>query len=378
MTSGRPGRFNLPVRRLPTKIQGARSILHASAVSNHLTTMIIPSAILKWLPALIEAAQLAEPDKSNVILTIPRSYPSSAEPLDPRLVSFSIEGDRWPEWAGTKVGQPNRFTEQVLQNLYERTEARPAVRVGADSEDRTHLDLSLPVGHAIYPPSTPEFPYPEAESIALGRDWYALSRNFANMTPFTWGLNFKSMNVTETRLQARLLAKTFGQDGQRQSKTDLWLEAVEIGNEPELYVRSVSGGGVSNPGDWTLWTVQNYTETWSAYARAVAEEIAFGNDTNTVLRVGDIQLGGPASGWSAQSLMQAGLLDTDFNRKHVKTYSEHLYLAGFDPGHEAASGVLMDKTHIRNNLTLRTRNVAAAQKEGLSYVLVSRVLSYHC
>lgn len=340
--------------------------------------MIITSVLLKWLPTIMEAARLPDVGSCDVILTIPRSYPSDAEPLDPRLVAFSLEGDRWPEWAGSRVGQPNRFTEQVLQNLYERTDFRPAVRVGADSEDRTHLDLSLHVGHAIYPPSTPEFPYPEAARITLGRDWFALSRNFANMTPFTWGLNFKSLNVTETRLQARLLAKTFGQEGKRQAGSELWLEAVEIGNEPELYTRSVSGGGVSNPGNWTLWSVQNYTQTWSAYARAVAGEIDLGEETGTVLRVGDIQLAGPAGGWNPQSLMHAGLLDTDFNRKHVKIYSEHLYLAGFEPGHEAASGVLMDKTHIRNNLTLRARNIAAARKAGLSYVLVCDMLLFRC
>jgi len=239
---------------------------------------------------------------------------------------------------------------------------RARAHVLADSEDRTHVNLSLPVGHAEYPPRTPSFPYPEARRVDIGRDWYALSKNFAADTPFTWGLNLKSLDIDETVRQARLLSSAFpaGADGP-------YLEAVEIGNEPELYRRSQSGGGVENPGDWSLWSVKNYTETWSRYAKKVADEIHL---DRTVLRVGDIQLAGE-TGWSPQSLIQAGLFDDDFHVQHTKIFSEHMYQAGFILGHEATSGTLMDKGHVRGNLSLRASDIAAARRQGLSFVLVS-------
>lgn len=216
------------------------------------------------------------------------------------------------------------------------------------------------MGEAEYPPTTPWFPYPEAERISVGRDWYALSHNFAPGTAFTWGLNFKSLNISETAAQAAHLARAFKHKGH--------LEAVEIGNEPELYIRSQSGGGVSNPGDWSNWSVGNYTQTWTRYAKAVAKELDMGK---TALRIGDIQFAGSASGWAPQSIIQAGLFDDAFARKHVKVYSEHMYQANFDVGHEAASGVLMDKWAVRGNLSRRAMDVVACKRQGLDFVLVS-------
>ena len=198
----------------------------------------------------------------------------------------------------------------------------------------------------------------------IGRDWYKLSRNFADRTPFTWGLNLKSLDVEETIRQARLLSSAFPFGSKR-----VLLEAIEIGNEPELYVNKMSGGGVENPGDWSLWNVKNYTRTWSDYVKNVAAEVRLGS--HTVFRIGDVQLAGTESGWSPQSVIQAGLFDDEFHRKNTKIFSEHLYQAGFDVGHEAASGTLMNKGHIRGNLSSRAPDVHAARCQGLTFVLVS-------
>lgn len=194
------------------------------------------------------------------------------------------------------------------------------------------------------------------------------------------------------------------------------LEAVEIGNEPELYYRPQSGGGVPNPGDWTKWSVTNYTSTWLEYARAALKHLDL-REGGTLLRVGDIQFAGSASGWAPQSIIEAGLfdeghssterletsplapgdasteagrsrqdsLDNDstsengkrggFARKHVKVYSEHMYQANYAPGHEARVGELMDKWNVRGNLSGRAMDVVACKKEGLAFVLV-RLLAH--
>ena len=386
--------------------------------------------------ALTPAAVTQEALRATIVL--PPAQPAYAERVDPHLVAFSIEADRWPDWAGHAVGEPNDFAMQVLKNLAERSGEPCAIRVGgelsvsrccyashgvpftaisarrqygdlewrlylvptckrvgraainkikadciADSEDRTHLNLSVPVGHAIYPPKTPWFPYPEAERIEVGRDWYRLSQNFAPGTPFTWGLNLKSLNMSETEAQAKRLAAAFASAAdveavienaatsskRKGEKGRAVLEAVEIGNEPELYYRPTSGGGVSNPGDWSSWSVSNYTSTWLTYAQAAAKHLDL---SETVFRIGDIQYAGSASGWAPQSIMQAGLFGRkdSFARKHVKVYSEHMYQANYDIGHEAESGVLMDKWNVRGNLSRRAMDVVACRKEGMSFVLV--------
>jgi len=69
----------------------------------------------------------------DVGLLVPTSLPSYAEHLDPQLVAFSIEADRWPDWAGHKVGEPNPYTQQLLANLQQRIGLPPAIRVGGKS-----------------------------------------------------------------------------------------------------------------------------------------------------------------------------------------------------------------------------------------------------
>jgi hypothetical protein len=223
------------------------------------------------------------------------------------------------------------------------------------------------VGHAVFPPSSPDFPYPEAERITIGRDWYALSANLPSGTPFTWGLNLKSLNVSETVAQAAVLAETF--QGRRAHLTKhVKLEWIEIGNEPDLYTREISGGGVGNPGDWSQWSPKNYSRTWSHLAKKVAKVVHLGDGTS--LRVGAIALGGSASGWSPQTLVEAGLFHDKTAKKHTKVFSEHMYNAGFVVGAEAKSGELMDKGNVRGNLSLRALDVIAARKEGLKFVMV--------
>jgi len=90
-------------------------------------------------------------NENHVALLIPSSMPAFAEVLDPRLVAFSIEADRWPDWAGYGVGHPNAFTQQLLANLQARTGLAPAIRIGGElctfslahsAADQPHLSSS--------------------------------------------------------------------------------------------------------------------------------------------------------------------------------------------------------------------------------------------
>jgi hypothetical protein len=76
-------------------------------------------------------------------LTIPSETPDYAVTVSPALFSFSIEQDRWTDWAGTTA--PNEFTYNVLNNLRDITGTAPWVRIGADSEDHTFFDPSVEV-----------------------------------------------------------------------------------------------------------------------------------------------------------------------------------------------------------------------------------------
>ncbi|KIR40778.1 hypothetical protein I307_02213 [Cryptococcus deuterogattii 99/473] len=289
---------------------------------------------------------------------IPNSQPLWAQPLSPNLAAFSIEMDRWPDWAGQKVGEPNQYVNQVLTNLGERTGAMPYFRVGADSQDRATIDLSFEVMNATFPAPSAEVPVPEADHISIGRDFYVLSGNLPAGTTFQWGINLASLNRTETIAQAKLVAEAF--QGDRANLTaNVRLDGLEIGNEPDAYPTGKTGFDAT-------WTPVNYTNTWVDYAKGVSEVIQLGGD-GPYLTPGAIT-GFETPTWTPQATIEAGILDNEL-RAVIKQYNEHVYSGAFGYGYPLTPvGGLMDKETVRTNLTTRTNGLSAAKSHGLQYV----------
>ena len=90
---------------------------------------------LKTLKLLTLTLSIALTAAQNVSVPLPAHAPPSTRPLSQTLLSFSIEQDRWPDWAG--VDARNAFTHSALAAYANLTGRPPKMRVGADSEDRT-------------------------------------------------------------------------------------------------------------------------------------------------------------------------------------------------------------------------------------------------
>ncbi|KAH9215802.1 hypothetical protein DL95DRAFT_499780 [Leptodontidium sp. 2 PMI_412] len=310
----------------------------------------------------------ATPSITNITLQLPTRIPAWTEPLSPQLAGFSIEMDRWLDFAGEEIGKPNEYFNQLLKNLGERTGHMPCLRVGANSQDRGSIDLSVSVLKSDFPPPTVNVPNPEATRVSIGRDFYALSGNLPAGTSFMWGLNLRSLNKTETVAQARLLADTF--QGSRANLTkNVKLVNVEIGNEPDFY--GPTRFGVQGPYG-PSWNVANYSATWIEFAEAVSQEIKFGN-SESHSRQPTFSTGaftgfmGPE--WAPQGMLQAGILDKASVRSMTSQFAGHAYSGGFDPRRVVNPGDLMDKLSVRANMTLRTDGIAAVRSMGLKYVL---------
>ncbi|KIR53357.1 hypothetical protein I315_03947 [Cryptococcus gattii Ru294] len=290
---------------------------------------------------------------------IPGNQPAWAEPLSPNLAAFSIEMDRWQDWAGQKVGEPNQYVNQVLTNLGERTGVMPYLRVGANSEDRATIDLSFEVMNATFPAPTADVPVPEADHIFIGRDFYALSGNLPPGTPFQWGVNLASLNRTETIAQAKLVAETF--QGDRAHLTaNVHLDGLEIGNEPDFY----NGG---KPGFDATWTPVNYTQTWVDYAKGVSKVIQLGGDGPYLTPCAFTGFEAPI--WMPDAAIEAGIVDDDNLRAHIKQFNQHVYSGAFGGDYPLTPvGGLMDKDTVRANLTTRADGLKAVKSHGLQYV----------
>jgi hypothetical protein len=324
------------------------------------------ASVARGLLALLSLSQVVPASASDKFtLRLPRRMPEWAEKLSPYLAGFSIEMDRWPEWAGEKVGEPNEYFNQVLQNLGDRTGHMPFLRVGANSQDRATVDLEVEVMNATFPEPTEAVPKPEADRIFIGRDFYALSSNLPAGTPFMWGINLKALNRSETVAQACLLADTF--QGYRANLTKhVRLANVEIGNEPDFYGpnRKYSFQGTFG----SEWDIHNYTDTWTDYAQAIGDVINF-DSGGPSLSVGSYT-GFNYPDWSVTGTLMGGLLDDDRVWSRTNQFALHGYLGGFGPGLRFVPGELMYKDTIRSNLTSKIPNISALRALGRKAILV--------
>ncbi len=116
------------------------------------------------LLALAHHANAAAPAS----MIIPQYTPCYGKHVNKDLVSFSIEMDRWDNFAGSAVGSPNEYTNQILNNLAALTGQQPSVRVGANSEDNGYINSSIELIGTTFPAPTDIVPYPEASIIDIG------------------------------------------------------------------------------------------------------------------------------------------------------------------------------------------------------------------
>jgi hypothetical protein len=96
-------------------------------------------SLLAFIP-LISGALAAT---TTIGVAVPTSAAAAAPTVTPGLISLSIEQDRWTDWVGTT--SPNQFFFNVLDNVKQITGQAPWLRVGADSEDHTVFDSTVPV-----------------------------------------------------------------------------------------------------------------------------------------------------------------------------------------------------------------------------------------
>lgn len=111
------------------------------------STSLAVTLLLAIFSLPLARAETAAASAPTVTPIISPSAPKNAVSVSPVLLSFSIEGDGWPEWAAKapKYNQRNEFFYSALKNLKDRTGTWPNVRVGANSEDRILFDKKIKV-----------------------------------------------------------------------------------------------------------------------------------------------------------------------------------------------------------------------------------------
>ncbi|KAJ9118457.1 hypothetical protein QFC24_006103 [Naganishia onofrii] len=302
----------------------------------------------------------------SVNVSIPATVPVLARICPKSLIGLSIEMDRWADWAGGAVGTPNAFLNQALNNLANYTGHPVFLRVGANSQDHGFLAPNVQVVNLTFPEPTQLVPQPEAAHIAIGRDWYRLSGNLPEGTEFTWGVNLRELNVSETVGQVVQLYDAFyGSD--KEMLSHVYLKRIEMGNEPDIYdFPNPLNPNRTLPG----WGPIRYVESWTTAAREVIKAVDMDFKEAPGFQAGVIA--DPFGAWTytiAQSLVD-GILDPAV-AKYIKTWSVHQYFGnrGFTPATSPQTGSLMGRSGVRGNTTKHALYSSQAERAGLQYVI---------
>ncbi|THH14807.1 hypothetical protein EW146_g5586 [Bondarzewia mesenterica] len=262
-------------------------------------------------------------------VSIPAMAPTDAPFISPSHFAFSIEQDRWVDWAGR--GIRNNFFYNVLNNLKSLSGQAVHLRIGADSEDHTNFNPAVQV---IY--------------------------RCLEGTQVVWGVNLRQANLTAAFLEARAIAQAFASSEVKGA--GVTLNAIEVGNEADLY-----------PGN----TPQNYVSQWTKFAMNVSAIASAVLEKTVPFWAGSFAFSSHStSGFSPQFIINDGILDSEAGSR-IATISQHHYSGSFCSANNGVLQDLMTKSTIRGNLTAFSPDIKVVQNTGLAYVL-GETNSYSC
>ncbi|KAF5382078.1 hypothetical protein D9615_004232 [Tricholomella constricta] len=298
---------------------------------------------------------------SGVNVPIPLFAPSNAASVSPSLFSFSIEQDRWTDWAGST--SRNQFLFNTLDNLGRLTGAPPDIRVGANSEDRTKFNAAIQATQLVFPAITTIVPYPEAINITVGDAFYQATQFLPPNTRVIWGLNLGQNNLTTAFLEAKSIVRAFSSSAVKDM--GIVLDAIEIGNEADLYRNNGARPRTYNATQWTSFAT-NVTSALGISSTSTTKfwGAAFAGSSHST------------SGFSPQSVFNQGLLSSTAG-SFISTISQHHYSGSFCSGSEGLLQDLMTKSTIRGNLSSFIPDITATRTRGLDYVF-GETNSYSC
>ncbi|KAI1752660.1 glycoside hydrolase family 79 protein [Xylaria castorea] len=264
------------------------------------------------------------------------------EPLD-GFVSFSIEFASFPDFAGN-TSNPNKFSNNLLNNLGYLTGTKPYIRVGGNTQDYAiyNPNLTIALNGTVNATRSPDYP----TTIEIGPSYFESYLTWPNVKfshGFNMGGNHDDRQWATLIQTAAIACKTLGKD-----RLYWW----EYGNEPDLFATS-SQGPVRPPN----YNESDYVAEWLAATRAIKGVLSetcpdlLGNDTYGYLAPSFAGLGNHLKA----PLAWADGLDTDGT---VRYFSAHNYISGATTPGVTLQGTLMNHTRTRSSVDVHVSEFA--------------------
>ncbi|KAB5514880.1 hypothetical protein GE09DRAFT_1046446 [Coniochaeta sp. 2T2.1] len=286
------------------------------------------------------------PNITRTVAISPTGAPATnRQVVDAAFQSYSVEFCYMADYAGNDTN-PNTFSRQLIQNLYDVSGAYPIIRVGGSTQNS-----------AVYYPDQTEaiidpFSSPSADQPGhsyLGLAWLQSFNQFPEGTQYTL---FKVGNgLAQCVLEADAVYKSLGDS----------LYAFEIGNEVDGWP-----GGSRRSANWTI---QDYVTQWNQYAEAISQNLT-GQDDMRIFQGCAFEAPrhvGDDHAWNVENAERDGMLS---NR--AKTVSDHEYMGanchytGIGPTIESS---LFDRSNMLSRVWYHDYLGNATAGSGIPYVV---------
>jgi len=193
--------------------------------------------------------------QANVSATIAPSelltigQPKPVQPIRPGFVGLSLEYTAIEPYAGTDPSAVNPVLVQLIRNLA--PGQAPVLRIGGDTTDWTWVPVS-------------DMSRPRGIRYALNTRWLNVTRALTRAlgVRLIMGLDLEANSLRLASAEAQVFETTFGRRA---------IEALEPGNEPELYGSWAwyLANGIPVAGRPADWDFSAYTQNFSSVARTL-------------------------------------------------------------------------------------------------------------
>ncbi len=184
------------------------------------------------------------------------------------FVGLSLEIRGIETFTGTDPDNVNPVLEQLIRNLS--PGQRPEIRLGGDTTDWTWYPIR---GKAR----------PLGVRYSLSKQWLAVVKSFAAAinARMIFGINFEVDSASVAATEARAIVSGIGAP---------WLEALALGNEPELYSSQTwfALHGRKYYGRPRSYSFGDYLNDYAAIARALPRVPLAGPDVGSPSYIGDL------------------------------------------------------------------------------------------
>lgn len=205
-----------------------------------------PRSLLVAVAVGLVLASIAQPSPAATAPVITVGGPATSGPIPPGFLGLSLEYFAIPSYAGTDPNAIDPVFIQLVRNLA--GGQRPEIRIGGDTTDRTWWPI-------------PGTRTPAGVTATLTPGWAAVTRALANTlgARLTLGINLEADSATVARTEADDLLAGVGRSH---------VEALELGNEPELY-ETFTWGRTGKPGRPHGYDFAAFSRDFTRIARAL-------------------------------------------------------------------------------------------------------------